>query len=75
MFEKLLENIHGTDAVLLAICYLMAEAMQNESLDSDVAIVGLIAMASLGIVVMFGRIILTIVRVRRVRRTRIKRLK
>jgi len=53
----------------------MAEAMQNESLDSDVAIVGLIAMASLGIVVMFGRIILTIVRVRRVRRTRVNRSK
>lgn len=73
MLEKLLENIHGTDAVLLAICYLMSEAMRNESIDSDVAIVGLAAMASLGIVVMLGRIILTIVRVRRLRRPQVTR--
>ena len=68
MLEKFLENIHGTDAALLGICWLMSEAMTNSSINTEVAKIGLISMAGLGAVIMVGRIILTIVRVRRVRR-------
>ncbi|MCK5604897.1 hypothetical protein KAR91_23605 [Candidatus Pacearchaeota archaeon] len=68
MLEKFLENIHGTDAAIVAIVYFIGN-------NSDLSDTAVMSMAALGVVVMLGRIFFTVVRVRRVRRKPITRIR
>ncbi len=65
--ERLLNNIHGTDAALLAICIIMWQ-LNTTKVNFDLAMHTITCMMYLGIGIMVGRVLLSLIHSFRLRR-------